>query len=187
MNTKQSILEVIRIMSNHEQTLWVLVKEWGGLKVATNFFWHLLHRTWGLYSPLGLGQLWSLYPMIKWCYIWFRVLVLRCRQLPFPVPWKLCCKETSSSCKNLAIQSPSCCEEAQVATWEERCLTSAQHSRHLSLSLDMGEKKPLDYSRSWVNIWLQLHRHPKWEFPSEPTEENCYLKLCLGCLLYSNR
>ena len=44
---------------------------------------------------------------------------------------------------HLAVRKP------KQSRGEERCLTSAQHSRHLSLSLDMGEKKPLDYFRSY--------------------------------------
>lgn len=174
-------------MSNHEQTLWVLVKEWGRLKVATNFFDICYTGPEGYISSPWVLTAWSLYPMIKWCYIWFRVLVLRCWQLPFLVPWNSCCKENQFSCKNLAIQSPSCCEEAQAATWRGEMpdqrpalKTSEPVTRHGREEASRLFQILLTYDCSCTDILSE-------SFPVNPQKRIVILNYVWGCLLYSNR
>ena len=137
--------------------------------------------------PLGSWQLWSLYPMIKWCCIWFRILVLRCWQFPFPVPWNSCCKENQLSCKNLPIRSPPCCEEAQADAWrgempdQRPALKTSKpvtrHGREESFKLF---QILLTYNCSWTDTLSE-------SFPVNPQNRIVILNYVWGCLLYSNR
>ena len=176
-----------RIVPKHEQTLWVLVKEWGGLKVATNFLTSVTQDLRVISPPLGSWQLCSLYPMIKWCCIWFRVLVLRCWQLLFPVPWNSCCKENQLSCKNLAIWSPPCCEEAQAVTWRGEMpdqrpalKTSEPVTRHGREEASRLFQILLTYDCSCTDTLSE-------SFPVNPQNRIVILNYVWGCLLYSNR